>query len=97
MTYVVKSGDTLSGIGARLGVSWTAIAAANKIGAPYTIRPGQRLTIPSSSGSKQAASPVNSGGQGTVLTPTSPVPPILSALIGGTLLYGIYKVLMKVF
>ena len=42
-TYTVRSGDCLSTIGAKLGVSWTAIASANGIGAPYTIYPGQVL------------------------------------------------------
>lgn len=41
--YTVCSGDTLSGIGVKLGVSWQAIARANGIGSPYTIYPGQRL------------------------------------------------------
>jgi len=44
--YTVVSGDTLSGIGARVGVAWQDIAAANGIGAPYTIYPGQVLVIP---------------------------------------------------
>lgn len=43
-TYVVKSGDTLSGIGASLGVSWHAIASKNGIVSPYTIYPGQKLS-----------------------------------------------------
>lgn len=42
-TYTVKSGDTLSGIGAKLGVSWKDIASKNGIAAPYTIYPGQKL------------------------------------------------------
>lgn len=42
-TYTVKSGDTLSGIGAKLGVSWKGIASKNGIPAPYTIYPGQKL------------------------------------------------------
>ena len=42
-TYTVRSGDCLSTIGAKLGVSWTAIASANGIRAPYTIYPGQVL------------------------------------------------------
>lgn len=45
-TYTVVSGDTLSGIGGKVGVSWPAIASANGIGAPYTIYPGQVLVIP---------------------------------------------------
>ena len=44
-TYTVKSGDTLSGIGAELGVSWKDIANKNGIKSPYTIYPGQRLVI----------------------------------------------------
>lgn len=43
-TYIVKSGDTLSGIGASLGVSWQAIASKNGIVSPYTIYPGQKLS-----------------------------------------------------
>jgi len=45
-TYTVASGDTLSGIGGKVGVNWPDIAAANGIGAPYTIYPGQVLVIP---------------------------------------------------
>lgn len=42
-TYTVRSGDTLSGIGAKLGVSWKGIASKNGISSPYTIYPGQKL------------------------------------------------------
>lgn len=42
-TYTVKSGDTLSGIGAKLGVNWKTIASKNGIRSPYTIYPGQKL------------------------------------------------------
>lgn len=44
-TYIVQPGDCLSVIGDRLGVDWTAIAANNGIGAPYTIYPGQVLVV----------------------------------------------------
>lgn len=44
-TYTVKSGNTLSGIGAMLGVDWKTIASKNGISEPYTIYPGQALTI----------------------------------------------------
>jgi len=46
VTYTVVSGDTLSGIGARYGVSYQDIAALNGISAPYTIYVGQVLKIP---------------------------------------------------
>lgn len=41
--YTVKSGDTLSGIGSKLGVKWQALADLNGIKAPYVIKPGQVL------------------------------------------------------
>lgn len=44
--YVVQPGDTLRGIGNRTGAGSEAIAAANGLGAPYLLRPGQQLTIP---------------------------------------------------
>jgi len=47
LVHVVTSTDTLSGIGARYGVDWQDIAAANGIVGPsYFIQPGQSLTIP---------------------------------------------------
>lgn len=47
--YTVKSGDCLSSIGKRLGVSWITIADRNGIHSPYTIYPGQVLSITSDS------------------------------------------------
>ena len=44
-TYTVKSGDTLSLIGSKVGVAWTTIASLNGIKAPYTIYPGQVLKL----------------------------------------------------
>ena len=44
--YVVQPGDTLRGIGNRTGAGSEAIAVANALGAPFLLRPGQRLTIP---------------------------------------------------
>lgn len=45
-THIVVSGDTLSGIGARYGVSWQSIASRNGISNPNLIYPGQKLIIP---------------------------------------------------
>lgn len=47
-TYTVKSGDTLSGIGAKTNTSWKEIANINGINSPYTIYPGQVLKLPGS-------------------------------------------------
>ena len=48
-TYTVQSGDSLSKIGSKYGVSWQAIFEANKdkISDPDKIFPGQELVIPS--------------------------------------------------
>lgn len=48
-TYVVRSGDTLSGIASRYGTTYQNLANMNGITAPYTIYPGQRLAISSDS------------------------------------------------
>lgn len=45
-TYTVKSGDTLSAIGAHFGVSWQEIAKVNRIPNPDLIYPGQVFVIP---------------------------------------------------
>ncbi|MEZ5710927.1 MAG: LysM peptidoglycan-binding domain-containing M23 family metallopeptidase [Blastomonas sp.] len=44
--YVVQPGDTLRAIGNRTGAGSEAIALANGLEPPFTIYPGQRLTIP---------------------------------------------------
>ena len=48
-TYTVQSGDSLSKIGSKYGVSWQKIFEANrdKLDDPDKIQPGQELTIPS--------------------------------------------------
>lgn len=43
--YVVKAGDTLSGIGQKFGVSYQKIASDNGISNPNLIRVGQKLKI----------------------------------------------------
>ena len=45
VTYVVKAGDTLSGIGARYGVSYLKLAAVNNISNPNLIYVGQKIVI----------------------------------------------------
>ncbi|TYU88919.1 LysM peptidoglycan-binding domain-containing protein [Listeria monocytogenes] len=43
--YIVVTGDTLSKIGGKVGVSWPTLAQINGLSAPYIIYPGQRLNI----------------------------------------------------
>lgn len=45
-TYTVKRGDTLSEIGAKLGIDWREIARINGIRSPYVIYPDQVLRLP---------------------------------------------------
>ncbi|MFF3910058.1 LysM peptidoglycan-binding domain-containing protein [Streptomyces sp. NPDC001848] len=60
-TYVVRAGDHLASIARALHVpgGWPAIAAANHLSSPYTVRPGQVLKLPtaSSAAPKTAPSP----------------------------------------
>ena len=44
-TYIVKSGDTLSGIAKRYGTTYQKIAKDNGIANPNKIYPGQKLII----------------------------------------------------
>ena len=60
-SYTVQSGDCLSTIGEKLGVSWQSIANANGIHTPYTIYTGQVLTIPSGRGDTGTYYTVRSG------------------------------------
>jgi len=44
--YTVRAGDTLFGIGLRLGVDWQEIVAANGLSERSILQPGQTLVIP---------------------------------------------------
>lgn len=44
-SYLVQRGDTLYSIAFRFGLDYRNVAAANGVTAPYTIYPGQRLTL----------------------------------------------------
>lgn len=46
--YVVKSGDTLSGICARYGANWKKVAEYNKLKNPHLIYVNQKIKIPRS-------------------------------------------------
>ncbi|MEP2557697.1 MAG: peptidoglycan DD-metalloendopeptidase family protein, partial [Rhizobiaceae bacterium] len=71
--YIVKSGDTLSGIAYRTGASVAAIRAANSMGSD-TVWLGQKLTIPSYGANTIAAK--KSEGVDTTLTGSIPRPSI---------------------
>jgi len=45
-TYVVRSRDTVDGIGRRYGVSPQSIIDRNHLQAPYTLQPGQTIEVP---------------------------------------------------
>lgn len=49
-TYVVRSGDTLSEIAARYGISYQQLARDNGISNPNRIYVGQRITVPGGGG-----------------------------------------------
>ena len=62
-SYTVRSGDTLSGIAARHGVSLSALTAANpQIRNPNLIHPGQKINIP---GGGKPTAPVQGPGPST--------------------------------
>lgn len=44
-TYVVLSGDTLSGIGNKVGIAWEDLARWNNLHSPYTIFIGQVILL----------------------------------------------------
>lgn len=70
-TYYVKRGDTLYSIAFRYGLDYRKVAAANRISAPYTIYPGQRLALKETTPPPAPASttPVKSS---PTTSPTSP-------------------------
>ena len=49
-TYTVRRGDTLYRIATRYGVSLQELRRANRIGKSGAIQPGQRLTVPTTTG-----------------------------------------------
>ena len=70
--HVVRRGDNLYTIAMRYGIDYRSIARLNRIGPPYTIRPGQRLALRG----KPAAPPraASSGGSARKTAAASPAP-----------------------
>jgi LysM repeat protein len=69
-TYTIRSGDTVSSIAARFGVTTQAVLDANGLTASSIIYPGRTLVIPAAGGSSSggSASGGTSGGSVTTLT-----------------------------
>ncbi len=57
-TYTVQTGDSLSKIGAKLGINWREIASLNGISSPYIIYTGQVLKLPGGTGDTPDASQI---------------------------------------
>ena len=74
-TYTIKKGDTLWGVAALLGVSLSALLAANPGPAahPTALQPGQTITVPSG-GHVPTQAPTTAPKPGTP-TPSKPAPP----------------------
>ena len=82
-TTIVQRGDTLYGIAFRNGLDFRDVAAWNGIGPPYTIYPGQRLSLFPGNGrsvppKSTASTPTRTGtpapGKGTSRAPSTPTP-----------------------
>ena len=67
-SYTVEAGDNLSSIGAEFGVSWQALAQANRLSNPNLINVGQELLIP---GGGAAARPAPATTDAGATSPTT--------------------------
>jgi LysM repeat protein len=72
--YVVKSGDTLSSIAARYGITWQELAQANGLTSSSRLRVGQELIVPVK-GAPQAAAPTATAARPTAAPPTPTAAP----------------------
>jgi lipoprotein NlpD len=68
-SYRVVRGDTMYSIAFRYGLDYRRLAAANGVAAPYTIYPGQTLSL------AEAAVPSPTTKAGTKAPPVAPPPP----------------------
>ena len=72
--YVVVKGDTLYSIAFRFGVDFRQLAKANRIGAPFTIYPDQRLVLTESAATPVAARPSTAGSAASGKAAAAPQP-----------------------
>ena len=78
-SHVVQRGDTLYSIAFRYGWDWKALAANNGLREPFTIYPGQRLSLATRSAAPRPSAPVAtasrpSSGGAVQSRPTAPAP-----------------------
>ena len=86
--YIVQRGDTLYSIAFRFGWDWKALAARNRIGAPYVIRPGQVIRFDQAGGQvpmvAKAAPSVGNAKPVAMPPPVRPVVPVVAPVITNT-------------
>lgn len=73
-THVVSSGETLHSIAWRYGMDYRQLARANNIGPPYTIYPGQRLSLASPATATAGTTRPPSGAQPAPAPRSAPAP-----------------------
>lgn len=69
--YTVQAGDTLGTIGARYGLDWSVLAAANGLGAYSILEVGDVIRIPAA-GEQRAPQVIAGGATTTTMTATTP-------------------------
>jgi hypothetical protein len=77
--HKVLQGETLTYISNLYGISWTKIADANKMSAPYTVMPGQVLCIPEGEKTSSGTSATSTTKKGS--KPTLTVSPGISQVL----------------
>lgn len=77
----VRSGENLSAIASRYGVSVNAIAELNNLDRPYRIRAGQVLALPGARGQQAPLAVVASTGRPATVPEKAPTPP--TGVVGG--------------
>ena len=81
-THVVRSGDTLSGIAARYGVSLASLLRATGLSTTSLIVPGMKLALPAGAATTSAADPASSGGGSSTATGVDAVVEYALAQVG---------------
>lgn len=79
-TYTVQRGDTLFAIAWKNGLDYQTVAAWNRIAAPYTIYPGQRILLRAPGVDRQHAPPSSAAARAVPpLATSAPSPPAVAA------------------